>query len=108
MREFGDKRRVLIVHFAKNKEILATGFFCSIPDRWDKTLPELVVDVLDRVETEARDFEYLNLIRVDIDHAPDNAWLLGKQIVETGDIPVLRALPSSRGPATVMIHRRIV
>src|ERR1700676_3765502 len=108
MNKLGKCRRVQIVHFAKNKEILPSESLCRPQDRWNKTLPELVVHMLHRVQAESGDREVLNPIRIDFDHAPDNPWLLRKQIVEPRYVPVLCAFAPSRGFAAIMVNRRIV
>src|ERR1700722_9208769 len=108
MNKLGKRRRVQIVHLAKNKEILPSESLCRPQDRWNKTLPEFVVHMLHRVEAKSGDREVLNPIRIDFGHAPDNPWLLGKQIVEPGYIPVLGAFSARRGFAAIMINRRII
>src|ERR1700687_5734814 len=67
--EFGNQSGVAIVHFSQNKEILTAGFLRSIPDRWNKALPELVIDLLHRVQAESGDVEVFDPIRINIDHA---------------------------------------
>src|SRR3984957_11940641 len=58
MNKFGKKRRVGIVHFAKNKKILTSGFLRSLLDGRHKALPELVVDVLHRLQTASADLKH--------------------------------------------------
>src|ERR1700730_12958185 len=108
MNILGKRCWIRIVHFAKNKEIPPSESLCRPQDRWNKTLPELVVHMLHRVQPESGDREVLNPIRIDFDHAPDNPRLLGKQIVEPRYIPVLCAFAPSRGFTAIMINRRIV
>src|SRR5918997_187941 len=45
-------------------------------------LPELVVDVLHRVDPEAVDPEVRDPLLVDVDHAVDDLVLLGEEVVE--------------------------
>src|SRR5450631_1172885 len=81
MSELRKIRWIRIVDFAKNEEILASGFPGGLQDGRVKTLPKLVVDVLYRIQPKTSEVKALDPIGVNIDHSMDDPKLLGKQII---------------------------
>ena len=71
-------------------------------------LPELVVDVLHRVDPEAVDVEVLDPGLVDVDHPVDHLGTLGEEVVEAEEVAVLAVLAGERGVAPVVVHRQVV
>ncbi len=108
MNKFGKKRRVMIVNFAEDKEIFPTRVLRSFLDRREKSLPELFVDVFHCIQAKPGNIETLDPIRINIDHASDNAKLFGKQIVEAGDVSILGTFTAGRGFASVVINGWII
>jgi hypothetical protein len=71
-------------------------------------LPELVVDVLHRVDAEAVDAEVADPRLVDVDHAADDPRVLGEQVVEAEEVAVLRVLADERRVAAVVVQGDVV
>ena len=71
-------------------------------------LPELVVDVLHRVDPEAVDAEVADPRLVDVDHARDDPRVLREEVVEAEEVAVERVLAVERRVAAVVVVDRVV
>ena len=77
-------------------------------DVGQELLPELVVDVLHRVDPEAVDREVLDPRLIDVGHPGHDARMLGEQVVEPEEVAVERVLAGERRVAAVVVERRVV
>ena len=73
-----------------------------------EVLPELVVDVLHRVDAEAVDLEVGDPILVDLHHPVDDALVLGEQVVEADEVAVAGSSADERRVAAVVVERDVV
>jgi hypothetical protein len=71
-------------------------------------LPELVVDVLHRVDAEPVDAEVADPGLVDVDHAAHDPGILGEQVVEAEEVAVVGVLADERRVAAVVVERDVV
>ncbi len=108
MNKLRDKSGIRIIHLAENKEILSAGIFSHFRHRRDKFQPEFIVNVLDGIEAKTGNREVFDPVRIDINHPLYDTRLFGKQVIESGDISILRTLSSGRGFASVVVNGGIV
>jgi hypothetical protein len=93
---------------AEHEEVrLALGLRVA-HERGRELLPELVVDVLHRVDAEAVDLRLAHPRLVDVDHAVDDLRVLGEEVVEAEEVAVLRVLAGERRVPAVVVQRHVV
>ncbi len=105
----GEGRQILgvaVVDLAEHEEVVVLGAR-GLEDARAELLPELQVDVLDRVDPEAVD-PHVGPGGVDVDHPVDDLGALGEQVVQADEVPVGAGLPGEGGVTPVVVHRRVV
>jgi hypothetical protein len=93
---------------AEHEELGLALLAGEVEHLWAEPLPELVVDVLHRVDAEAVHAEVPDPRLVDLDHAVDDAWVLREQVVEAEEVAVVGVLPDERRVAAVVVERDVV
>jgi len=77
-----------------------------LPQPRREVLPELVLDVLERVDAEAVDAVAVDPVVVDVDESLQHARVFGHQVIEAAEIPERGILaPESRIAAIVVVDR---
>ena len=98
------ENRIAAEHFSEDEEVI----WCRGTDRRNPLSPELVVDMFDRVDSESGDVVAIDDVGVQVNHACDDAWILGEQIVEPEEVSVVGALAVKSGIAPIVIDGRII
>ena len=88
----GRLRGIRLVDLTEHEEVGLAGGVRVVEHLRRPRVPELQVDVLDRVDAEAVDAE-VNPVRVHVDEAVHDGRVLGHQVVEAGEVAVEVALP---------------
>ena len=99
---------VAVEHLAEHEEVGLAERRCAGLDPRAERLPELVVDVLDRVDPEPVDVEVGDHVREDLDQTLLHLWLLGEQVVEAEEVAVQAVLAGERAVAAVVVVGRVV
>ena len=93
---------------AEHEELALAVLLGELQDPWPELLPELVVDVLHRVDAETVDPEVGDPLLVDVGHPVDDPGVLGEQVVEPEEVAVLRVLAGEGGVTAVVVERDVV
>ena len=102
-REVRRERARGVEHLAEHEELALALAVRVVQDVGQEALPELVVDVLHRVDPEAVDREVLDPLLIDVRHPAHDLRLLGEQVVEPEEVAVERVLAGEgRVPAVVV------
>ena len=98
----------VVEDLAEHEEVLVALLVGVVQDPRAEGLPELVVDVLHRVDAEAVDAEVLDPGLVDVRHPAHDAGVLGEQVVETEEVAVERVLAGEGRVAPVVVEPDVV
>ena len=93
---------------AEHQEFGFAEFGRTLTDRRGELGPELVVDVLHRVDPEAVDVVPLDDVGVQVDHPVDDTGVLGEEVVEPEEVAPRVALAVERRVAAVVIERHVI
>ena len=95
-------------HLAEHEEVGLPVPVRVVEDPGTELLPELVVDVLHRVDAVAVDAELADPGPVDLGHALDHLRLLGEEVVEPEEVAVLAVLAGEGRVSAVVVAPRVV
>ena len=95
-------------HLAEHEELALALRARVVEHVGRELLPELVVDVLHRVDAEAVDGEVADPALVDLDHPLDYPRVLREEVVEAEEVAVERVLAREGRVAAVVVERHVV
>ncbi len=99
---------IRVEDLAEHEEVVDPLARGVLHERRRPLLPELVVDVLDRVDPVAVDADVGDPGRVDVDHPLDDLGPLGEEVVEAEEVAVERVLADEGRVAAVVVHGAVV